>query len=256
MAQVSHATARILELVKPQNTATLIIGHVTKEGNLAGPRTLEHMVDAVFYLEGERFAQLRILRCVKNRFGSTNQVAVFEMKGNGLFTVENPSALFLTEQNKNRAGTAVACTVEGSRALLLEIQALVAHSEYNYPKRNATGFDQNRLQLIIAVLERNLGLKLSDKDIYVAVAGGFRINEPACDLAVAAAIISSLKNVAVGDQVFVGEIGLSGEVRQVGNIEKRLQEAEKLGFKKINTPQGGSGVNKVAELRDLVKLFA
>jgi DNA repair protein RadA/Sms len=239
VAQVSYATARILECIKRLNTATFIIGHVTKEGNLAGPRMLEHMVDVVLYLEGERDQVFRIVRCIKNRFGATSEVGVFEMKEKGLVAVNDPSRLFLAGRVTKHSGNAVTCTLEGTRALLLEIQALCVRSQFNYPKRTSTGFDLNRLLLLAAVLQKNLGLKLFEQDMFVSVAGGYKISEPACDLAVALAIYSSVKDVSLPDDLAaVGEVGLSGEIRNVTRVEKRVNEAAKLGFAKIMVPAG------------------
>ncbi|MCL5436096.1 MAG: DNA repair protein RadA [Patescibacteria group bacterium] len=237
VAQVSAATMRLMEFAKERDIATLIIGHVTKEGNLAGPRLLEHMVDVVLYLEGDRFLAYRLLRCVKNRFGRTDEVGVFEMKNQGLVAVENPSRAFLAERVMRQPGAVVTCTMEGSRPLLLEIQALTSKSQFNYPKRTATGYDLNRLLLLSAVLQKRLSAKIYDQDIFVSVAGGFKINETACDLAVAFAILSSLKDFVVpADLIAVGEVGLTGELRMVGNLERRITEAAKLGFKKMIIP--------------------
>ncbi|PIR97240.1 MAG: DNA repair protein RadA [Candidatus Doudnabacteria bacterium CG10_big_fil_rev_8_21_14_0_10_41_10] len=239
LSQVSMATARILQTAKPLGITVLIIGHVTKEGNLAGPRTLEHMVDVVMYLEGERFMSSRILRCVKNRFGGTNEVGVFEMKAAGLSVVKNPSEVFLSERSHKKAGSAITCTVEGTRPLLLEVQSLTTKTQFNYPKRTATGFDYNRLQLISAVIQKSLRIDLFSSDVFVSVAGGFKITETACDLALAMSVVSSLKEKMVPeDTVMVGELGLTGEIRRVGQIEKRIAEAAKLGFKKMIIPTG------------------
>lgn len=236
-AQVSYATNRLMELGKRLSITLMILGHVTKEGNLAGPRMLEHMVDVVLYLEGDRFGTLRLLRCVKNRYGSTNEVGVFEMKENGLQVVSNPSDMFLAERVARKPGNAVTATVDGSQCLLLEVQALVGRTEYNYPKRNATGYDYNRLQLMAAVIQRSLKINLSERDIYVSVAGGYRISETACDLAVALAIVSSYKDISLPDDVvLIGELGLSGEIRKAPALEKRLRESSKLGFKKALVP--------------------
>jgi DNA repair protein RadA/Sms len=256
VAQVSYATARILECIKRLNTVTFIIGHVTKEGNLAGPKMLEHMVDVVLYLEGERDQAFRILRCIKNRFGATSEVGVFEMKEAGLAEVSDPSRLFLAGRVTKHPGNAVTCTLEGTRALLLEIQALCVKSQFNYPKRTSTGFDLNRLLLLAAVLQKNLGLKLFEQDIFVSVAGGYKISEPACDLAVALAIYSSLKDLPVSDDICaVGEVGLSGEIRGVSRVEKRINEAAKLGFGRIIIPQIGHQVSsskiKILPVSDL-----
>ena len=238
MAQVSGAVQKIMRLAKEKAVAFLLIGHVTKEGYLAGPKTLEHMVDTVLYLEGERFANLRVLRCVKNRFGTTNEVGVFEMSGGGLVEVKNPSQLFLGEDSIEASGNAVTAVMEGSRALLIEIQALTSASNFGYPKRTTTGYDINRLQLITAILSKRAGLNLSNQDIFVNVVGGIKIEDPSADLAVALSIISGMKDSVIKDTVIIGELGLSGEVRYVSNIEKRIKEAEKLGFKKIICPKG------------------
>ena len=238
VAQVTNAVQQIMRLGKQNHISFIIIGHVTKEGYLAGPKTLEHMVDTVLYLEGERFASFRILRCVKNRFGTTNEVGVFEMAGAGLVEVKNPSQLFLGEDSIKASGNAVTAVLEGSRALLLEIQALTSSSSFGYPKRTTAGFDNNRLQLLCAILGKRAGLNLSNHDIYINVVGGIKIDEPAADLAVALAIVSSLKDIVINDTVVIGELGLSGEVRFVPNLEKRIKEAEKLGFKKIICPRG------------------
>jgi DNA repair protein RadA/Sms len=250
VAQVTNAVQKIMQVAKQNNISFLIIGHVTKEGYLAGPKTLEHMVDTVLYLEGDRFANLRILRCVKNRFGTTNEVGVFEMRGEGLAEVKNPSQLFLGEDSIKASGNIITSVMEGSRALLLEIQALTSGSNFGYPKRTTSGYDVNRLQLIIAILSKRAGMNLNNHDIYINVVGGLKIQEPASDLAVALAIISSIKDQNIEDTVVVGELGLSGEVRFVPNLEKRIKEAEKLGFKKIICPRSKvSSSNKIKILQ-------
>ncbi len=237
VSQVTFAVQTLMRLAKTLHIAIVLIGHVTKEGNLAGPKTLEHMVDTVLYLEGERFANLRILRCVKNRFGTTNEVGVFEMSGSGLMEVKNPSELFLGEESIKASGNVITSVMEGSRALLIEIQSLTSLSNFGYPKRTTTGYDSNRLQLITAILSKRANLNLSNQDIFVNVVGGIKIDEPAGDLAVALSIVSSVKDIVIADTVVVGELGLSGEVRFVSNLEKRVKEAEKLGFKKIICPK-------------------
>jgi DNA repair protein RadA/Sms len=242
VSQVTNAVQQIMRLAKQNHISFIVIGHVTKEGYLAGPKTLEHMVDTVLYLEGERFASFRILRCVKNRFGTTNEVGVFEMAGAGLVEVKNPSQLFLGEDSIKASGNVITGVMEGSRALLLEIQALTSITNFGYPKRTTQGFDSNRLQLMTAILSKRVNLNLSNQDIYINVVGGIKIEEPAADLAVALAIVSSLKDIVIQDTVVIGELGLSGEVRFVSNLEKRIKEAEKLGFKKIICPK-----NKVLE---------
>lgn len=237
VAQVTTAVQQIMRLAKQNHISFIVIGHVTKEGYLAGPKTLEHMVDTVLYLEGERFASFRILRCVKNRFGTTNEVGVFEMAGEGLVEVKNPSQVFLGEESIKASGNVVTAVVEGSRALLLEIQALTSVTNFGYPKRTTAGFDSNRLQLMTAILAKRANLNLSNQDIYINVVGGIKIEEPSADLAVALAVVSSLKDIIIQDTVIIGELGLSGEVRFVPNLEKRIKEAEKLGFKKVICPK-------------------
>lgn len=254
VAQVTNAVQKIMQLAKSQNISFIIIGHVTKEGYLAGPKTLEHMVDTVLYLEGERFAAFRILRCVKNRFGTTNEVGVFEMQGAGLIEVKNPSQLFLGEDSIKASGNIITSVLEGSRAILLEIQALTSTTNFGYPKRTTSGYDNNRLQLITAILSKRAGMNLSNQDIYINVVGGLKIEEPAADLAVALSVISSIKDQVIEDTVVVGELGLSGEVRFVPNLEKRIREAEKLGFKRIICPKSKislSGKIKVAQIKTL-----
>ncbi len=242
VAQVTNAVQRIMRLAKQYHVSFILIGHVTKEGYLAGPKTLEHMVDTVLYLEGERFASFRILRCVKNRFGTTNEVGVFEMVKEGLQEVKNPSQLFLSDEQLSASGNVVTSVMEGSRALLLEIQALTSVTNFGYPKRTTAGYDNNRLQLLTAILSKRAGMNLSNQDIYVNVVGGIKITEPAADLAVALSIISSIKDSPLDGTVVIGELGLSGEVRFVPNLEKRIKEAEKLGFKKIICPRSRSAI--------------
>ncbi len=250
-----------MRLAKERHVSFILIGHVTKEGYLAGPKTLEHMVDTVLYLEGERFASFRILRTVKNRFGTTNEVAVFEMNAHGIHPVKNPSEMFLQERDRAASGNVVTAVIEGSRALLLEIQALTSKSSFGYPKRTAAGYDQNRLQLLTAIISKRLGLDLSQQDIYVNVVGGMKIADPSADLAVAMAIISSIKDISFENSVVVGELGLSGEIRTVPNLEKRVKEAEKLGFEKMFIPGSKATSSKmelikVRSLRDLLKLVS
>ncbi len=254
VAQVTFAVQQIMRLAKQNQISFLIIGHVTKEGYLAGPKTLEHMVDTVLYLEGERFANLRILRCVKNRFGTTNEVGVFEMTGSGMSEVKNPSQLFLGEDSIKASGNIITSVMEGSRAVLLEIQALTSVTAFGYPKRTTAGFDNNRLQLLCAILGKRAGLNLSNQDIYINAVGGIKIDEPAADLAVAMAIVSSIKDTVLTDTVVIGELGLSGEVRFVPNLDKRIKEAEKLGFKQVICPKGknsASGKIKILPVKTL-----
>ncbi len=239
VSQVRESTGILLQLAKGLCVSVFVVGHVTKEGTVAGPRVLEHMVDAVLYFEGDRHASYRILRGVKNRFGSTNEIGVFEMQKDGLKEVTNPSEFMLDGRPENASGSVVSCSMEGTRPLLLEIQALVCRSNFGNPRRQANGTDFNRVNLLMAVLEKRVGLQLGDCDAYVNLAGGIKISEPAIDLAVVIAIASSYKNRAVPDKmVFVGEIGLSGEVRSVSMIENRVQEAKKLGFTTCVVPAG------------------
>lgn len=236
VSQIVYATNALMRFAKLTETSVIIIGHVTKEGVLAGPKTLEHMVDAVLYLEGERYGTLRLLRCIKNRFGSVGEVGVFEMKAGGLVAVTNPSGLFLEDASLGKSGSCVTCVVEGNKALLVEVQALVNKSAFGYPKRTASGFDANRLQLILAILEKHLKIPVATHDIYINVTGGFKLEERAADLPVALAIISSLKDLALPkNMVAFGELGLSGEVRGVVQGDKRIKESGKLGFTKVIT---------------------
>ena len=231
VSQVRESTGVLLQLAKGLGVSVFVVGHVTKEGTVAGPRMLEHMVDTVLYFEGDRHASYRILRGVKNRFGSTNEIGVFEMHREGLKEVANPSEFMLDGKPENASGSVVTCSMEGTRPLLLEIQALVCRSNFGNPRRQANGTDFNRVNLLMAVLEKRVGLQLGDCDAYVNLAGGLKINEPAIDLAIVMAVASSYKNRAISDKmVFIGEIGLSGEVRSVSMIENRVAEAKKLGF--------------------------
>lgn len=236
VSQVKEVTARLMYLAKKQNLTMIVIGHVTKDGVIAGPRILEHMVDTVIYIEGERFLSHRIVRGVKNRFGSTNEIGIFDMKDEGMIEVTNMSDIFLTKSDKNLPGTAVVATVEGTSTILMEVQALTTHSYYNMPRRVANGIDLNRLNMLIAVLEKRCSLNLSSQDIYVNVIGGMKVDEPAVDLSVAMAIVSSYKNIVIDSKtVFLGEIGLTGEIRNITNFEKRIKEISKLGYNKIYT---------------------
>ena len=236
VSQVKEVTARLMYLAKKQNLTMIVIGHVTKDGVIAGPRILEHMVDTVIYIEGERFLSHRIVRGVKNRFGSTNEIGIFDMKDEGMIEVTNMSDIFLTKSDKNLPGTAVVATVEGTSTILMEVQALTTHSYYNMPRRVANGIDLNRLNMLIAVLEKRCSLNLSSQDIYVNVIGGMKVDEPAVDLSVAMAIVSSYKNIVIDSKtVFLGEIGLIGEIRNITNFEKRIKEVSKLGYNKIYT---------------------
>ncbi len=231
ISQVREITSTLLRIAKDQGISIFIVGHVTKEGNVAGPRMLEHMVDTVLYFEGEGTASYRILRSVKNRFGSTNEIGVFEMKGKGLIEVSNPSEYMMQGKPVGESGSVVTCAIEGTRSFMLEVQALVSHTYFNMPRRTAAGTDYNRVNLLIAVLEKRLGMRLSDCDAYVNVAGGMRITEPALDLAIIAALISSQSGRVMDDgAVIFGEVGLVGEVRAVPQCEKRVSEAKKTGY--------------------------
>src|SRR5438067_578277 len=237
VSQVRGCTERLMRWAKPAQVPVLIVGHVTKEGSLAGPRVLEHMVDAVLYLEGDRFGQYRILRAVKNRFGSTNEVGIFEMSDSGMREIRNPSEAFLQERVDSAAGSTVAVTLEGTRPLLVEVQALTSTTANPMPRRTANGVEINRLQMLAAVLQKRVGLPLGGQDVYVNVVGGLKVDEPAVDLAVAAAIASSFRDVPIdAGTVMVGEIGLSGELRSVGDLERRLGEAARLGFTRAIVP--------------------
>ncbi|MEZ4636024.1 MAG: DNA repair protein RadA [Caldilineaceae bacterium] len=238
VSQVRDCTAHLLRLVKQQNVPLFLVGHVTKEGTIAGPRVLEHMVDAVLQLEGERFHSYRLLRSIKNRFGSTNEVGVFEMGERGMEEVTNPSEFFLAERLPNASGSAIAVPLEGSRPLLVEIQALSSATAFSQPRRTGNGIDFNRLLLVAAVLSKRVGLNLAVQDIFVNVIGGMKIGEPAADLAIAAAIASSYRNLPIAaDLAIIGEVGLSGELRSVSHLPRRLSEAAKLGFKRAIVPR-------------------
>lgn len=237
VSQVRESTNVLMQIAKGQGISIFIVGHVTKEGNVAGPRVLEHMVDTVLYFEGDRHASYRILRAVKNRFGSTNEIGVFEMRREGLCEVENPSEFMLSGKPENAAGSVVACAMEGTRPMLMEIQALICRSNFGMPRRTAAGLDYNRVNLLMAVLEKRMGLPLSNYDAYVNIAGGIRMNEPAADLGIVMAIASSYKNKPIAEDTIVfGEVGLSGEVRAVSMPEQRVAEAKKLGFKTCIVP--------------------
>lgn len=237
VTQVRECTATLMRWAKASNVPVLIIGHVTKEGAIAGPRVLEHMVDAVLYLEGDRFGQYRVLRSVKNRFGSTDEVGIFEMAGAGLLEVTNPSEAFLQERAANAAGSTVAVTLEGTRPILVEVQALTSPTPYGTPRRTANGFDTNRLLLLTAVLSRRVGVPLGEQDVFVNVVGGLKIAEPAADLAVCAAIASAQRGARVDPKIVcIGEVGLSGELRSVRDLDRRLSEAASLGFTRAVVP--------------------
>ena len=266
VAQVKSCTTRLMDIAKKENIALIIIGHVTKDGGIAGPKTLEHIVDTVLYLEGERFQSYRLLRSIKNRFGATNELGIFQMENNGLQEVKNPSKILLTSREQSIPGTVTTITFEGSRPLPVEIEALTSTSYLNYPRRSTTGVDYNRVSLIIAVLENKIKAQLQNKDIYVNTAGGIRISEPAIDLGIAIAIISSIENIAIPlDTVVFGELGLTGEVRSVGLCKRRLKEAQNIGFKKCIYPYDNGQqisnkfeqleVKSISSIKDVVALL-
>ena len=237
VSQVRESTGVLMQIAKGMGITVFIVGHVTKEGVVAGPRVLEHMVDTVLYFEGDRHEAYRILRGVKNRFGSTNEIGVFEMRNEGLVEVANPSEYMLSGKPKDASGSIVTCSMEGTRPILLEVQALVCHTFYNFPKRTATGTDSNRVSLLLGVLEKRLNIKFSEDDTYINITGGIRISEPAMDLGIVLAAISSKKDIPISDSVICfGEVGLSGEVRAVNMAEQRVLEAKKLGFKTCILP--------------------
>ncbi|HYQ86493.1 MAG TPA: DNA repair protein RadA [Bacteroidota bacterium] len=237
VSQVRETASFFTKIAKEKSIPVFLIGHVTKEGAIAGPKAIEHMVDAVLQFEGEQNHAYRILRAMKNRFGSTNEIGVFEMREHGLREVANPSEVFLSQRSAGVSGSMVAASIEGTRPILIEVQALVTATSYGVPQRNTTGFDSRRLGLLIAVLEKRLGMSFGQQDVFVNIAGGLRIDEPAVDLAIALSIISSLRDLPLGsDTVAIGEIGLGGEVRAVSQVEKRIQEAAKLGFRRIILP--------------------
>lgn len=253
VSQVREITARIMKMCKQEEITTIIIGHVTKDGNIAGPRVLEHMVDTVLYLEGERYFAYRILRGVKNRFGSTNEIGMFEMNDIGMCEIDNPSSVLLSEKNENVAGSIVVASIEGTRPILVELQALTATSVFGMPRRTANGIDYNRLTLLIAVLEKRTGLPLGNQDVYLNIVGGIKINEPALDLGIILAVSSSFKNIPIpNDVITIGEVGLTGEVRSVNQIEKRIKEAEKLGFKKCIIPESNKKLLKDTYKLDII----
>lgn len=257
VSQVRETTGMLLRIAKQENIAILIVGHVTKEGMVAGPKVLEHMVDTVLYFEGDRNASYKILRAVKNRFGSTNEIGVFEMRSEGLMEVENPSEFMLDGRPKDAGGSIVSCSMEGSRPIMIEIQALVCRTNFGYPRRQANGMDYNRVNLLMAVLEKRIGLQMSDCDAYVNLAGGMKLTEPAMDLGICLAIISSFRNRPVDPfLVAFGEVGLSGEVRAVSMANERVKEALKLGFTVCLLPKASMGrVQLKEEDRKKIKLI-
>jgi len=239
VSQLRESTAAIIQIAKAKNISFFLIGHITKEGVIAGPKVLEHMVDTVLQFEGERTHAYRVLRAIKNRFGSTNEIGIFEMTGAGLLEVKNPSEVFLAQRSTGISGSTVSASMEGTRPILIEVQALVSSSGYSVPQRTSTGFDYKRLAILIAVLEKKIGIHLSKFDVFLNIAGGIKIDEPSIDLAAALSICSSFKDSPVdADMLILGEIGLSGEIRAISFAERRIQEAVKLGFKKIVLPKG------------------
>lgn len=255
VTQVREATSTFLQLAKGMGVAVFIVGHVTKEGVVAGPRVLEHMVDTVLYFEGDRHAAYRILRAVKNRFGSTNEIGMFEMQEIGLVEVRNASEYMLSGMPDNAPGSVVACLMEGTRPIMVEIQALVSHTNFNLPRRTTVGADINRANLLLAVLEKRLGLKLYEYDAYINITGGLRINEPALDLGMVLAVLSSYKNRAVGNKTIAfGEVGLTGEVRAVSQVQQRVLEAVKLGFETCIVPQVCQ--SQLKKYQDKIKIIA
>ncbi|MBQ3521446.1 MAG: DNA repair protein RadA, partial [Bacteroidales bacterium] len=263
VSQVRECAASLLRFAKESNTPVILIGHITKDGSIAGPKILEHIVDVVLQFEGDTRHSYRILRSIKNRFGSTAELAAYEMTSQGLREVLNPSEMFIPMHDNNLSGTAVAATLDGTRPFLIEIQALVSTAVYGTPQRSATGFDVRRMNMLLAVLEKRVGFKLAQKDVFLNMAGGLRVSDPACDLAVVASILSSNFDVTLSnDTAFAGEIGLSGEIRPVSQVERRITEAEKLGLKQIfvssfsKIPSGlekGIQIMRVANIQELVK---
>ena len=253
VSQVREITSRIMRMCKDNGITTIIIGHVTKDGNIAGPRVLEHMVDTVLYLEGERYFSYRILRSVKNRFGSTNEVGMFEMQNEGMVEILNPSSILISERDGNPAGSVVVASIEGTRPLLIELQALTTPSVFGIPKRTANGIDYNRLAVLIAVIEKRAGIMLGTQDVYLNVVSGIKIVEPSVDLGIILACTSSYKNISIPQNVVaIGEVGLTGEVRAVNMIEKRIKEAEKLGFKKCIIPESNKKLLKDSYKLDII----
>jgi len=266
IVQLRESTSYLIKIAKFKNIPVMLVGHITKDGAIAGPKVLEHMVDTVLQFEGERTHLYRILRGIKNRFGSTNEIGIFEMTDKGLREVQNPSEVFLSQRNYGASGCVISASIEGTRPILIEVQALVTSTSYGFPQRTSIGFDYKRLNIIIAILEKKLGIFLSKYDIFLNIAGGIKIDEPAIDLAVALSIYSSLKDIPVDSEtVVIGELGLSGEVRTISYIEKRISESSKLGFKQIILPKNNlknvdvkkykskiTGVERIREAVDLI----
>lgn len=262
VTSIRECTNKLMEICKTKNIATILVGHVTKEGSLAGPKILEHMVDTVLYFEGEKSLDYRIIRATKNRFGQTNEIGIFKMEERGLVEIENPSEYMLSGRPINAPGSVITCTMEGTRPILAEVQALVSPTGFGIPKRSATGCDQNRAAMLLAVLEKKMNYKLSTFDAYINIAGGMKINEPALDAAIVLAIASSYKNIALDPHTIVfGEVGLAGEIRKVSQGVKRIREAKKLGFKTCIVPAGngleeeGISVMEVISIKRLLRVF-
>ena len=253
VSQVREITARVMKCCKQNRITTVLIGHVTKDGNIAGPRVLEHMVDTVLYLEGERYFSYRVLRSVKNRFGSTNEIGMFEMRNEGMCEVTNPSAVLISEDAEQVPGAGIVCSLEGTRPLLIELQALTTQSVYGIPKRTGNGVDFNKIALLIAVLEKRARMSLGNQDVYLNVVSGMKINEPAIDLGIALVIASSYKSIYIPkDTAIIGEVGLTGEIRSVNMIDKRLSEAERLGIKRVIIPQNNKKLLKDSYKLDII----
>ena len=253
VSQVREITARIMKMCKQKGITTVIIGHVTKDGTIAGPRVLEHMVDTVLYIEGERYFSYRILRGVKNRFGSTNEIGMFEMQNEGMVEISNPSSVLLTDREDNPAGSVIVASLEGTRTILIELQALTATTVFGMPRRTATGIDYNRVTLLLAVLEKIGKVNLSNQDVYMNIVGGIKINEPALDLGIILSAASSYKNISIPNNVAViGEVGLTGEIRSVNMIDKRLKEVEKMGFKTCIIPESNKKLLKEKFKLDII----
>ena len=253
VSQVREITARIMRTCKENGVTTILIGHVTKDGNIAGPRVLEHMVDTVLYIEGERYFSYRMLRGVKNRFGSTNEIGMFEMQNEGLVEITDPSKVLISDNDDNPSGSIIVATIEGTRPLLVEFQALTTSTVYGLPRRTANGIDYNRLAVLLAVLEKKVGINLENQDVYIKVVSGLKVNEPAIDLGIIASTISSYKNIPIDKKtVVMGEVGLTGEVRSINLIEKRIKEAEKLGFKKCIIPESNKKLLKDEYKLDII----
>ena len=253
VSQVREITSRIMKMCKMKGITTVIIGHVTKDGTIAGPRVLEHMVDAVLYIEGERYFSYRIVRGVKNRFDSTNEIGMFEMRNEGMVEITNPSSVLLTDREDNPAGSVIVASLEGTRPILVELQALTSTTVFGMPRRTANGIDYNRVTLLIAVLEKIGGINLGNQDVYMNIVGGIKINEPALDLGVVLSAASSFKNISIPkDVAVIGEVGLTGEIRSVNMIEKRLKEVEKMGLKKCIIPDSNKKLLKEKFKLDII----